>query len=106
MAVASFRVLVKQYEGLAILHAIMLRATGTFDLFPEDKRQRPARVCPVEAIEQAVQSLVAAKPTNARLAQLLGDMGFNCYERTKDKIVQEIRQKILNSKGAFERPNA
>ena len=41
---ASFRVLVKQYEGLAILHAIKLRATGTFDLIPADKQQRPKRV--------------------------------------------------------------
>jgi hypothetical protein len=27
-----------------MLHAIKLRATGTFDLIPADKRQRPKRV--------------------------------------------------------------
>jgi hypothetical protein len=29
-----------------MLHAIKLRATGTFDLIPADKRQRLERVCP------------------------------------------------------------
>ena len=28
-----------------MLHAIKLRATGTFDLIPADKRQRPEWVC-------------------------------------------------------------
>jgi hypothetical protein len=38
--------LVTQEEDLPMLHAIMMRATGSFDLFPPDKQQRPARVCP------------------------------------------------------------
>jgi hypothetical protein len=46
MAVASFWVLVTHEEDHPILHAIKLRATGTFDLIPTDKRQRVERVSP------------------------------------------------------------
>jgi hypothetical protein len=45
MAVTSFRVLIKQEGDLPMLQAIKLRATGTFDLIPTDKRQRLERVC-------------------------------------------------------------
>jgi hypothetical protein len=43
---ASFRELVTQEEGLPMFHAIKLRATGTFDLIPTDRRQRVERVSP------------------------------------------------------------
>ena len=45
-----------------MLHAIKLRATGTFDLIPADKRQRLARVCPKvgTVIEGEVRCYVTA----------------------------------------------
>ena len=45
-----------------MLHAIKLRATGTFDLIPADKRQRLVRVCPKvgTVIEGEVRCYVAA----------------------------------------------
>ena len=72
-----------------MLHAIKLRATGTFDLIPADKRQRLERVCPKvgTVIEGEVRCYVTAdlvEVADIRLADGSGVLGgvpcsFFCF---------------------------
>ena len=63
-----------------MLHAIMMRATGTFDLIPTDKRQRVERVSPKvgTVIEGEVRCYVTAdlvEVADIRLADGSGVLG-------------------------------
>jgi hypothetical protein len=59
-----------------------------------------------EQIETTVQALKELNLPKARLDELARQMGYSQKFRSKAGVLKAIRQKIIDRKGAFERPNA
>jgi hypothetical protein len=59
-----------------------------------------------EQIETAVKSLQDVDPAKARLDEIARQMGYSQKFRSKADVLKAIRQKIIDRKGAFERPQA
>jgi hypothetical protein len=60
----------------------------------------------VEQIEAVVRALDELDAPKARLDELARQMGFTQKFKAKADVIKAVRQKIINRKGAFERPNA
>lgn len=60
----------------------------------------------LEQIEEAMQVLRDLDPAKARLDKLARQMGYSQKFKSKPDVLKAIRLRIINRKGAFERPDA